>query len=188
MLHSKGDLQEAINVARQNVAKVKNSKDLRLKIRCDIALAMLYVENSLEHVAASMLRECQTAAQIHSLENIDAMINRRLAYIDVVEGRIGDALVKIKECEWIVTIRCPPLEKALFYMTMFAACKKQEYSSPAARREFHHAGVPLLEKAAIAEAAKLYNSYNRITERDECATLFCEIQARFPGQISWPIL
>ncbi|VDN28786.1 unnamed protein product [Gongylonema pulchrum] len=119
MLHSKGDLQEAINVARQNVAKVKNSKDLRLKIR---------KFNSLEHVAASMLRECQTAAQIHSLENIDAMINRRLAYIDQL--------------------------KAL----------------SAARREFHHAGVPLLEKAAIAEAAKLYNSYNRITERDECAT------------------
>lgn len=33
MAHSKGDLQEAINIARQNIAKIKTSKDVRLKLR-----------------------------------------------------------------------------------------------------------------------------------------------------------
>lgn len=51
--------------------------------RCNIALAMFYASNSLEHVALSILEECRTIAKKHSLETIEGLVTRRIAYIDV---------------------------------------------------------------------------------------------------------
>lgn len=198
MLYSKGDMQEAINVARQNVENVKNCKDLRLKLRCDIVLAMLYASNDLEHVALKILEQCKTVALKHSLDIFKAIITRRIAYIDATDGRVREALMKIEECEWILETRSPPLENALLHMTIFTALSRKNDNSAdlisqqlnalaAARREFHRASAPLLEKTVLASAAQLFDSCKR-TERDECATAFCEIDEKYPGQIDWTVL
>ncbi|VDK73749.1 unnamed protein product [Litomosoides sigmodontis] len=199
LVHSKGDLQEAINIARENVERVKNSKDLRLKLRCDITLAMLYTSNNLEHVAMSILEQCKNLAHKHSLDTFHAIIMRRIAYIDAVEGRYDEALAKIEECEWTLKIRCRHLENAYLHMTAFTVYAQQSGTSPdtvsqqlnalaAARREFHHASAPLLEKIVLLIAAKLFNSCKRTDERDECAALFRDMEDQYPGQIDWTVL
>lgn len=58
----------------------------------------------------------------------------------------------------------------------------------AARRYFHIASAPLLEKIAVAEAAKLFNQIGNPEERDECASVFQAIDQKYPGKICWAIL
>ncbi|CAG9535382.1 unnamed protein product [Cercopithifilaria johnstoni] len=199
LVHSKGDLQEAINIARENVERVKNSKDLRLRLRCDMTLAMLYASNNLEHVALSILEQCKNLAYKHSLDTFHAIIMRRIAYIDAVEGRLDEALTKIEDCEWTLKIRCQPLENACLHMTAFTLYAQKNDTSPdrvsqqldalaAARREFRRASAPLLEKFVLLIAAKLFNSCKQTDERDECAALFCDMEEQYPGQIDWTIL
>uniref|UniRef100_A0A1I8F162 Anaphase-promoting complex subunit 5 n=1 Tax=Wuchereria bancrofti TaxID=6293 RepID=A0A1I8F162_WUCBA len=198
LVHSKGDLQEAINIARGNVERVKNSKDLRLKLRCDITLAMLYISNNLEHVALSILEQCKNLAHKHSLDTFHAIIMRRIAYIDAIEGRFDEALMKIGDCEWALKIRCQPLENAFLHMTIFTMHAQKNGTSSdtisqqldalaAARREFRRASAPLLEKIVLVTAAKLFDSCKRTDERDECAALFCDMEEQYPGKIDWTI-
>ncbi|EJD75489.1 hypothetical protein LOAG_17376 [Loa loa] len=199
LVHSKGDLQESINIAKENVERVKNSKDLRLRLRCDIALAMLYASNNLEHVALSILEQCKHLAYKHSLDTFYAIIMRRIAYIDATEERFDEALRKIEECEWAVKIRCHPLENAFLHMTSsIVYAQKDDISSDtvpqqlnalaAARREFRRASAPLLEKVVLLIAAKLFDRCKQTDERDECAALFCDMEEQYPGQIDWTIL
>ncbi|VBB29586.1 unnamed protein product [Acanthocheilonema viteae] len=199
LVHSKGDLREAINIARENVERVKNSKDLRLRLRCDITLAMLYTSNNLEHVALSILEQCKNLAHKHSLDTFHAIIMRRIAYIDAVEGRLDEALTKIEDCEWTLKIRCQSLENAYLYMTTFTVYAQKNETSPdtisqqlntlaAARREFRRASAPLLEKIVLLIAAKLFNSCKQTDERDECAALYYDMDEQYPGQIDWTIL
>ncbi|KAK6100552.1 Anaphase-promoting complex subunit 5 family protein [Brugia pahangi] len=199
LVHSKGDLQEAINIARKNVERVKNSKDLRLKLRCDITLAMLYTSNNLEHVALSILEQCKNLAHKHSLDTFHAIIMRRIAYIDAMEGRFDEALTKIENCEWALKIRCQPLENAFLHMTTFTVYAQKSGTSSdtvsqqlnalaAARREFRRASAPLLEKVVLVTAAKLFDSCKRTDERDECAALFCDMEEQYPGKIDWTVL
>ncbi|EJW74065.1 hypothetical protein WUBG_15023, partial [Wuchereria bancrofti] len=199
LVHSKGDLQEAINIARGNVERVKNSKDLRLKLRCDITLAMLYISNNLEHVALSILEQCKNLAHKHSLDTFHAIIMRRIAYIDAIEGRFDEALMKIGDCEWALKIRCQPLENAFLHMTIFTMHAQKNGTSSdtisqqldalaAARREFRRASAPLLEKIVLVTAAKLFDSCKRTDERDECAALFCDMEEQYPGKIDWTVL
>uniref|UniRef100_A0A915PQ89 Anaphase-promoting complex subunit 5 n=1 Tax=Setaria digitata TaxID=48799 RepID=A0A915PQ89_9BILA len=199
LVHSKGDLQEAINIARQNVERVKNSRDLRLRLRCDMVLAMLYISNNLEHVALSILEQCKSLAYKHSLDTFQAIVMRRIAYIDAVEGRIDEALTRLEDCEWILKTRCQPLENAFLHMTVFTVyAQKKDKSSEsisqqlkalaAARREFRRASAPLLEKCVLLNAAKLLDSCQQIDERDECAGLLYEMDEQYPGQIDWTIL
>ncbi|VDN08087.1 unnamed protein product, partial [Thelazia callipaeda] len=199
LLHAKGDLRESINVARQNVEKMKTCKDLRLRLRCDITLAMLYVSNKLEHVALSILEQCKNLACRHSLDLFEHIIVRRIAYIDAIEGRFDKALMKIERCKWILQTRSQPLENALLHMTIFTIYSRKSPKSPdsfshqlnalaAARREFRRASVPLLEKTVLFQAASLYDSCKKIEERDECATLLYEMNERYPGKIDWTVL
>uniref|UniRef100_A0A0R3RIH1 Anaphase-promoting complex subunit 5 n=1 Tax=Elaeophora elaphi TaxID=1147741 RepID=A0A0R3RIH1_9BILA len=199
LVHSKGDLQEAINIARENVERVKNSKDLRLRLRCDIILAMLYTSNNLEHVALAILKQCKNLAYKHSLDTFHAIIMRRIAYIDAVEGRLDEALTKIENCEWSLKIRCQPLENAFLHMTTFTIYAQKNDASPdtisqqlnalaAARREFRRASAPLLEKVVLLVAAKLFDSCKQTDERDECAAFFSDMEEQYPGQIDWTVL
>lgn len=200
--YSRGDLREAINIARSRVKKSKHSKDLRLKIRCEMVLAMLYASNRLGHVARASLEQCAELARSHNVENYEAAVLRRLAYIDAVEGRTEEALKKISKCEWCIRTRCGRLENALLHMTVYAAhanrrnvdnsCSSETSHKltllATARNAFRRASAPLLEKAVLAEAALVCNDAGNCEERDECAAAYREIDQKYSGIINWAVL
>lgn len=47
-----------------------------------------------------------------------------------MEGRLDEALTKIKNCEWTLKIRCQPLENAYLHMTAFTVYTQKNQTSP----------------------------------------------------------
>lgn len=48
-----------------------------------MVIAMLYASHGREHVSRRILEKCLELAESHKVDNMAAMITRRLAYVDV---------------------------------------------------------------------------------------------------------
>ncbi|KHN74218.1 Ras-related protein [Toxocara canis] len=202
MLFCEGYIPEATDLAFRQVEKCKKSKDVRLRLRCEMVLAMIYASCGNVYEARTVLRRCRADAHQFHLENFEAIIVRRLASLDAIEGRVDSALAKVNECEWMIRTRCSRLENALLQFTVFVANAKCKSSSQnisdyealienalaCARNECRRSCAPLLEKALLSEAAKIYHSLQRIEHRDECAAAFHEIDLKCPATIKWIVL
>ncbi|VDM36885.1 unnamed protein product [Toxocara canis] len=163
-------------------------------LRCEMVLAMIYASCGNVYEARTVLRRCRADAHQFHLENFEAII--------AIEGRVDSALAKVNECEWMIRTRCSRLENALLQFTVFVANAKCKSSSQnisdyealienalaCARNECRRSCAPLLEKALLSEAAKIYHSLQRIEHRDECAAAFHEIDLKCPATIKWIVL
>ncbi|VDK55779.1 unnamed protein product [Anisakis simplex] len=198
-----GYIPEAIDLAVEQVELCNKSKDVRLKLRSEMVLAMIYAASSRLFEARTILQRCRITAKQFHLDNFEALIIRRLASIDAIEGRMQSALSQISACEWLIKTRCSRIENALMQLTVFmsyAKCKLQslikipdignllENQLVRTRNECRRASVPLLEKALLIEAAKLFNRLERIQLRDDCAEAYHEIDLKCSSSLNWIIL
>ncbi|VDD92764.1 unnamed protein product [Enterobius vermicularis] len=196
-----GDLRSAFNVIRTRLKAIEKSKDLRLKLRYDMVIAMLYASHGREHVSRRILEKCLELAESHKVDNMAAMITRRLAYVDMLERKYDKALEKISCCEWLINTRCSLLEKAHFALTAYMinkerwkATRTRETDSlrlsylAAARSLYRCASAPLLEKTVLKMAAYEYNDLGQIDSRDDCALIHAEMDEKYPATMKWEIL
>uniref|UniRef100_A0A0N5AJZ5 Anaphase-promoting complex subunit 5 n=1 Tax=Syphacia muris TaxID=451379 RepID=A0A0N5AJZ5_9BILA len=196
---TRGNLSKAFNVIRARSRVAANSNDFRLKIRCNMVLAMFYASDGREHVAKRILEDCLQQTGLREVDNIEAMILRRLAYM--IEENYDEALEKINRCEWTINTRCSFLEKAHFAVTKYLIMKRRlkfidtnedsrlllSYLATA-KNFYRHASAPLLEKNVLRLAANEYNDLKEIECRDDCAVMLVEMEEKCPGNLNWEIL
>ncbi|GMT17479.1 hypothetical protein PFISCL1PPCAC_8776, partial [Pristionchus fissidentatus] len=203
LLATTGNHTDAIDILKTARREVNETNDLPTAIRMDLQLSVLLARCGEAQPAQQLLQKTGRICESRAMTRMLMMVKRRLAMIELQHGCARDAKRMLEQIEGEIHSTGGLIERILFCLTV-AECgyqikgnhlrDRREWAAGSsghltalgrARLLAEQYGCPMLEKIALAMAARVLNKgdqFSKIADRIK------ELNEKCPANIDWTIM